>query len=146
MDERNAVLGACARKQRRAGRVCRPGDAAALRGLRGIDCRVGAAIDHGAVERPIELTVGRRVAHVEGIDIAEVKVLGDAALLGERAHGAAELAIATGDECPLGSHGNDVGEHRVMLVGFGKRRLLERNGPLDAERGIGEVHEGIGLL
>ena len=59
--ERDAVPGAGAGEERRAGRVGLPGDDTALGGLRFIHGRVGAAVDHGAVERPVVLCVGRRV-------------------------------------------------------------------------------------
>ena len=112
--ERDAVLGAGAGEQRRPGRVGLPGGGAALGGLRFIHGGVGAAVDHGAVERPVVLRVGVRVGHVEGIDVAEVEVLGDAALLGQLAHRMAQLAVAAGDEGALRRHGDDVLEHRVV--------------------------------
>lgn len=59
--ERDPVPGAGASEQRRAGRVGLPGDGAALGGLRFIHRRVGAAVDDGAVERPVVLRIGRRV-------------------------------------------------------------------------------------
>lgn len=61
MDERDAVPGAGAGEKGRAGRVGLPGGHAALGGLRLIHGRVGAAVDHGAVERPVVLRIGRRV-------------------------------------------------------------------------------------
>ena len=61
VDERDPVLGAGAGEQRRPGRVGLPGGGAALGGLRPVDRRVGAAVDHGAVERPVVLCVGVRV-------------------------------------------------------------------------------------
>ena len=144
--ERDAVLGAGAGEERRAGRVGLPGDDTALGGLRFIHGRVGTAVDHGAVERPVVLYVGVRVGHVEGVDVAEVEVLRDAALLGERAHRMAQLAVAAGDEGALRRHGDDVGEHRVVEVSLGDGGLVQRDGPLDGELGVGEVHEGIGPL
>lgn len=146
VDECDAVPGAGAGEQRRAGRVGLPGDGAALGGLRPVHGGVGAAVDHGAVERPVVFGVGLRVGHVEGVDVAEVEVLGHAALLGERAHRAAQLAVAAGDERPLGRHGDDVPEHRVVEVGLGDGGLVERDRPLDGELGVGEVHEGVGPL
>ena len=53
VDERDPVRGAGAGEQRRPGRVGLPGDGAALGGLRPVHGRVGAAVDHGAVERPV---------------------------------------------------------------------------------------------
>lgn len=53
VDERDPVPGAGAGEQGRAGRVGLPGGHAALGGLRFIHGRVGAAVDHGAVERPV---------------------------------------------------------------------------------------------
>ena len=61
VDERDAVLGAGAGEQRRPGRVGLPGGRAALGGLRPIHGGVGAAVDDGAVERPVVLRVGVRV-------------------------------------------------------------------------------------
>ena len=61
VDEGDPVLGAGACEKRRPGRVGLPGGHAALGGLRPVHCRVGAAVDHGAVERPVVLQIGRRV-------------------------------------------------------------------------------------
>ena len=61
MDQGDAVLGAGPGEQRRTGRVGLPGDDSALGRLRLIYRRVGAAVDHGAVERPVVLCVGVRV-------------------------------------------------------------------------------------
>ena len=146
VDERDPVLGAGAREQGGAGRVGLPGGRAALGGLGFIHGGVGAAVDHGAVERPVVLGVGRRVGHVEGVDVAEVEVLGDAALLGQPADRAAQLAVAAGDERPLGRHGDDVPEHRVVEVGLGDGGPVQRDGPLDVKLRVGEVHEGVGPL
>lgn len=55
VDERDPVLGAGAGEQRRPGRVRLPGGHAALESLGPVDRRVGAAVDHGAVERPVVL-------------------------------------------------------------------------------------------
>ena len=146
VDERDPVPGAGAGEQRRAGRIGLPGGHAALGGLRFIHGGVGAAVDHGAVERPVVFGVGVRVGHVEGVDVAEVEVLGDAALLGERAHRMAQLAVAAGDEGAPGRHGDDVLQHRVVFVRLGYGGLVERDRPLDGELGVGEVHEGVGPL
>ena len=146
VDQRDAVLGAGAGEQGRAGRVGLPGDDAALGGLGPVHGRVGAAVDDGAVERPVVLRVGLRVGHVEGVDVAEVEVPGDAALLGERAHRAAQLAVAAGDEGALRGHRDDVLEHRVVEVGLGDRGLVKRDRPLDRELRVGEVHERVGPL
>ena len=146
VDQGDPVLGAGAGEQRRPGRIGLPGDGAALGGLGPVHGRVGAAVDHGAVERPVVPGIGRRVGHVEGVDVAEVEVLGDPALLGQRAHRAAQLAVAAGDEGALRRHGDDVGEHRVVQVGLGDGGLIQRDRPLDGELGVGEVHEGVGPL
>ena len=146
VDEGDAVLGAGAGEQRRPGRVGLPGGRAALGGLGPVHGGVGAAVDDGAVERPVVLCVGIRVGHVEGVDVAEVEVLGDAALLGQRADRAAQLAVAAGDEGALGRHGDDVLQHRVVEVSLGDGGLIERDRPLDGELGVGEVHERVGPL
>ena len=146
VDQGDPVLGAGACEEGGAGRVGLPGDGAALGGLGPVDRRVGAAVDHGAVERPVVLRIGVRVGHVEGVDVAEVEVLGDAALLGELAHGMAKLAVAAGDEGAPGRHGDDVLQHRVVFVRLGDGGLVERDRPLDGELGVGEVHEGVGPL
>ena len=146
VDQGDPVLGAGAGEQGRPGRVGLPGDGAALGGLGFIHGGVGAAVDHGAVERPVVLRVGLRVGHVEGVDVAEVEVLRHAALLGERADRMAQLAVAAGDEGALRRHGDDVLQHRVVEVGLGDGGLVERDGPLDGELGVGEVNEGVGPL
>ena len=144
--EGDAVPGACAGEQRRPGGVCLPGGHAAFGGLRFIHGRVGAAVDHGAVERPVVLRIGVRVGHVEGVDVAEVEVLRHAALLGESADRMPQLAVAAGDEGALRRHGDDVLQHRVVEVGLGDGGLLQRDRPPDGELRVGEVHEGVGPL
>lgn len=144
--EGDPVRGAGAGEQRRAGGVGLPGGDAPLGGLRPVHGRVGAAVDHGAVERPVVLCVGVRAGHVEGVDVAEVEVLGDAALLGELAHRMSQLPVAAGDEGAPGRHGDDVLEHRVVFVRLGDGGPVQRDRPLDGELGVGEVHEGVGPL
>ena len=146
VDQRDAVPGAGAGEKRRAGGVGLPCNHAALGGLRSVHGGVGAAVDDGAVERPVVLRVGLRVGHVEGVDVAEVEVLGDAALLGELAHRMAQLAVAAGDERALGRHRDDVLQHRVVFVRLGDGGPVQRDRPLDGELGVGEVNEGVGLL
>ena len=146
VDQGYPVLGAGAGEQRRPRRVGLPGYGAALGGLGLIDSRVCAAVDHSAVERPVVLRIGLRVGHVEGVDVAEVEVLRHAALLGERAHRMAQLAVAAGYEGALRRHGDDVPEVRVVEVGLGDGGLVQRDRPLDGEFRVGEVHEGVGLL
>ena len=146
VDQGDPVLRAGAGEKGRAGRVGPPGGRAALGGLRLINSRVGAAVDDGAVERPVVLRVGLRVGHVEGVDVAEVEVLRHAALLGERADRMAQLAVAAGYEGALRRHGDDVPEVRVVEVGLGDGGLVQRDRPLDGELGVGEVHEGVGPL
>ena len=146
VDEGDPVPGAGAGEKGGTGGVGLPGGHAALASLRFIHGRVGAAVDHGAVERPVVLRIGLRVGHVEGVDVAEVEVLRHAALLGQRAHRMAQLAVAAGDEGAPGSHGDDVLEVRVVEVRLGYGGLVERDGPLDGELGVGEVNEGVGPL
>lgn len=146
VNQGDTVPGAGAGEQGRAGGVGLPGGRAALGGLGFIHGRVGTAVDDGAVERPVVLCVGARVGHVEGVDVAEVEVLRHAALLRERAHRAAQLPVAAGDEGPPWRHRDDVGEHRVVEVGLGDGGLVQRDGPLDGELRVGEVHEGVGPL
>lgn len=146
VDQGDPVSGAGTGEQGRPGRVGLPGGHAALGGLGPVHGRVGAAVDDRAVERPVVLRIGVRVGHVEGVDVAEVEVLRHAALLGERAHRMAQLAVAAGDEGALRRHGYDVLEHRVVQVGLGDGGLLQRDRPPDGELGVGEVHEGVGLL
>ena len=146
VDERDPVPGAGAGEQGRAGRVGLPGGHAALGGLCFINGRVGAAVDHGAVERPVVLRVGVRVGHIEGVDVAEVEVPGDAALLRQLSDRVAQLAVAAGDEGAPGRHRDDVLQHRVVFVRLGDGGLVERDRPLNVELGVGEVHEGVGPL
>ena len=61
VDQGDPVLGAYAGEEGGAGRVGLPGGHAALGGLRPVHGRVGAAVDDGAVERPVVLRIGRRV-------------------------------------------------------------------------------------
>lgn len=61
VDEGDPVIRACAGEEGGAGRVGLPGGRAALGGLRPIHGGVGAAVDDGAVERPVVLCVGVRV-------------------------------------------------------------------------------------
>ena len=58
----------------------------------------------------------------------------------------AQLAVAPGHERAARRHGQRVGEHGVAEVRLGERGLGERDGPVDAERGVGEVHEGVRRL
>ena len=53
VDQGDPVLGAGAGEKGGAGRVGLPGGHAALGGLRPVHGRVGAAVDHGSVERPV---------------------------------------------------------------------------------------------
>ena len=144
--QRDAVLGAYLGEQRRAGRIGLPGGGAALTGLRPVDRGVGAAVDDGPVQRPVVAAVGRRVRHVEGVDVAEVEGARDPALLGERAHRAAQLAVAAGHERALGLHGGDVPQEGVAPVRVADLALIQRDGPVDGEVGVGEVHERVRLL
>ena len=146
VDQGDPVPGAGAGEERRARRVGLPGGRAALGGLGPVDRRVCAAVDDRAVERPVVLSVGVRVGHVEGVDVAEVEVLRHAALLGQRADRMPQLAVAAGDERALRRHGDDVLEVRVVFVRLGNGRLVQRDGPLDGEFRVGEVHERVGLL
>ena len=144
--QRDAVLGANLREQRRAGGVGPPGGGAALTGLRPVDRGVGAAVDDGPVERPVVAAVGRLVRHVEGVDVTEVEGARDPALLGERAHRAAQLAVAAGHERALGLHGGDVPQEGVAPVRVADLALIQRYRPFYGELRVGEVHERVRLL
>ena len=146
VDQGDPVLGAGAGELRRPRRVGLPGGHAALGGLGPVHRGVGAAVDHGAVERPVVLGIGVGVGHVEGVDVAVVEAAGEAALLGERADRTAQLAVAAGDEGALRRHGDDVLEVRVVQVRLRDGGLVQRDGPLNVELGVGQVHEGVGLL
>lgn len=61
VDERDPVLRAGAGEKRRPRGVGLPGGDTALGGLGPVDCRVCAAVDDRAVERPVVLCVGVRV-------------------------------------------------------------------------------------
>lgn len=141
----DAVLGADARHQGGTRRVRGPAGPAALRDLGAVDRGVGAAVDHGAVEGPVVLGVVVLARQVEPVDVAVVEA-GQAAGLGGGAHGAAELAVAARDERSPRRHGQGVGEHGMAPVGLGELALGQRDGPLDAERRVGEVDEGVGGL
>ena len=144
--EREAVLSAGAGEQGRPRGVGGPADAASLGSLSLVHRGVGAAVDHGAVDRPVVLGVRRWVGHVERVDVAVVEGIGQAALLSHGAHGTAQLTVAAGHERAARGHGQGVSEHGVRLVGLGELALLQRDGPLDGELGVGQVHEGVGLL
>ena len=58
----------------------------------------------------------------------------------------AQLAVAACDEGALRRHRDDVPEVRVVEVRLGDGGLVQRDGPLDGEVGVGEVHEGVGPL
>ena len=58
----------------------------------------------------------------------------------------AQLAVAAGDERALRRHGDDVLQHRVVFVRLGDGGPVQRDGPLDGELGVGEVHERVGPL
>ena len=133
-------------KQGRAGRVGGPAGHSTLRGLGLVHGGIGSAVDNGAVGRPVVLVIRLWVGEVERVDIAEVERGEKASLLRKRADGTTQLAVATRHERAPGRHGNNVPQHRVMLVRLGNRRLGKRDRPLDAELRIRKVHEGIGLL
>ena len=146
MHERDTVLGAGAGEQCRARGVGGPAGPATLGGLRLIDRGVGAAVDHGTVEGPVVLGIRGGVGHVERVDVAVVEGAVKAALLGHGTHGTAQLAVAAGHERAARRHGQGVGEHRVHLVCLGELALVQRDGPLDVQLRVGQVHEGVGLL
>ena len=146
VDEADAVLRAGACEERRALGIGLPAGDASLGGLGPVHCRPGPAVDHGSVEVPVIAGVGLGVCHVEGVYVAEVEGGKKAPLLRERPHGAPQLAPASRDERPLRRHGHDVRKHRMVQVGLGERGLGERDGPLDAEGGVRQVHEGVGAL
>ena len=141
----DAVLGAGTGHEGGAGRVRGPAGPAAPGRLGGVDGGVGAAVDDGAVEGPVVLVVVPRLGEVELVDVAVVEA-GQAPRLGGGAHGAAELAVAARDERAPRRHGQGVRERGVGLVGLGELAPVERDGPLDAQIGVGEVHEGVGGL
>lgn len=123
MHERDSVLDAHPGQQGRALGVGGPGGLPALGGLSGVDGGVRAAVDHGAVQGPIDFGVVGRVREVELAAVAEVEGADDPALLGQSLHRAAELAVGAGDERAARGHGDGVLEHRVVLVGLGELAL-----------------------
>ena len=145
MHQGHPVLGAGAGHEGGAGRVRGPAGPAPLGRLGGVDGGVGAAVDDGAVEGPVVLGVVLGAGEVELVDVAVVEA-GQAPRLGGGAHGAAELAVAAGDERAPRRHGQRVGEHGVGLVGLGQLALGQRDGPVDGELGVGQVDEGVGPL
>lgn len=105
----------------------------------------GAAVDHRSVQAPVDALVGGRVGQVEAVDVAVLEAL-QAAFLGQGAHRTAQLSVAAGYQRALGHHGKGVLQHRMGLIGLGQLALVQRDGPLDAQLGVGQVHEGAGLL
>lgn len=57
-----------------------------------------------------------------------------------------QLAAAAGYQRVLRRHGKRGGQHRAGLVGIRKLILFKRDGPLDAQLGVGKVLEGVILL
>lgn len=80
--ERDPVLGADLGQQRRTLGVGGPGRHAALGSLGGVDGGVGAAVDDGAIERPVDFRVIDGVREVELVAVAEVEGIGHSPLLG----------------------------------------------------------------
>ena len=144
--ERDAGLRAGVGEQRRARGVGGPAHTASLGGLGPVHRGVRSAVDDSAVEGPVILGVRSGVGHVEGVDVAVVEGADQAAGFRHGAHGVTELAVAAGHERAARGHGQGVGEHRVPLVCLGELALVQRDGPLDGELGVGQVHEGVGLL
>ena len=146
MHERDAVLRARAGQQRGAHGIGAPAGHTTLRGLRTVHGGVGTAINHGAIEGPVVAAILGGIREVELVDVTEIEAVQETTLPRQRSHGTAELAVAARDERALGRHGNGVGEHGVVLVSLGERALRERDRPLDRKLGVGQVHEGVGLL
>ncbi len=119
---------------------------AALGGLGGVDGGVRAAVDHGAVQGPIDFGVVVRVREVELARGRQSRRPTTPRSSARAFTARPELAVGAGHERAARGHGQRVLEHGMGLVGLGELALGKRDGPFDAQLGVGEVDEGVGLL
>ena len=117
----------------------------ALRRFRLIDSCECCGIDDGAVQIPINGSVGFGIGDIERIGVvifesAQVMAFGIAADC------TSQFAAATEHHGALRCHWFGVFQHWMMQVRLRALGILQRNGPLNVELRIREIDEGVGLL
>lgn len=123
-----------------AGGVDCPGLSPSGFGFGGVDLGVGGGVDDGADS-----------GEVQGLDRAgagEVEILpgeeGDCGVLSvDILERSSELSVGPEHESASWRHRRDVFKERVGFVCFGDDCGIQGDGPLDAQGGVGEVHEGV---